>query len=211
MARLAMDRSGNPPVQDSVAPRAPARIPGWALLVVLVASGMGITSVYYHWKAPGIIAQARRARANLPQDSQARLAVWLQYGRPAVIEGLNALRLSARQPWLATYVIETANPSSPESPPEIWGVDLAGLGPQAIHLDGLRVIVELGQPKLLGRGTVAGDKGLHVPVVPFGQARPDSAARARAVAEHALRRLAASLPRDVAGASLEVRVAGRGS
>jgi hypothetical protein len=177
------------------------------LVVILVVAGMGVTSVYYHWRAPRIIAQIQAERDALPGDSQGKLDRWLDFGAPFVHQALVASRFSAAQPWIVTHTVQP--PGGPDELPQVWGVDLAGLGPEITHREGLRVVVELPQVRLLGRGRLTGDKAQHVPAYAAGRPVPDPDERAVFVARFPLRALIEALEKDIPGASFEVRIDGR--
>jgi hypothetical protein len=176
---------------------------GIVLLVLLVIVGMGMGSVVYHWKAPGIIAEMKAARASVPAGGEARLAKWLEFGRGLIHNRLTQLRMSAGQPWLVTHVVETSEDRSED---EIWGVDLAGLTPDATTAEGMTVVVALPAVRLVGHGPISGDKSLNVPHYGPGDEVPDPNARAAFVVEWSLERLTAALEKDIEGSSLKVVV-----
>ena len=98
-----------------------ARAPGLLVLGVLVVAGLGITSVYFHWKAPEVVDRIRTARAAVSSDPAQRLDLWLEVGEPQIHNRLSLLRMSAQQPWLVTHVVEDGNPEGPS----IIGLDLS--------------------------------------------------------------------------------------
>ena len=110
-----------------VAERLPRRVNGLVLLVALVAAGMGITSIYYHWKAPAIVAERRAALASMSTDPEPMLALWLEYGAPAIHARLTQMRIGSQHPWLVTHAQESP---TPDEPPRLWGIDFAELAPQ---------------------------------------------------------------------------------
>lgn len=183
------------------------RVNGLALMVVLVAAGMGITSVYYNWKAPAIVAERKAALAAMSTDPDPMLALWLEYGAPAIHARLQQMRIEAAHPWLVTHAQESA---SAGEPPRLWGVDLLGLDPSWVRREGLAVLVELPAPRELGRAWLPADKEAGVVRLESGLEAPPagaSAARAREVALWSLERLVEGVRKDIPGASLDVRVA----
>ena len=179
------------------------RINGIVLVVLLVGGGMGMGSVVYHWKAPGIVAEMKKARASVPAEGEARLAVWLEFGRGLIHNRLIQLRLSAERPWLVTHVVEVSEDRAED---EVWGVDLTDLSPDVTEADGMTVVVTLPAARLMGRGPISGDKARNVARYRPGAAMPDPNERAAFVVEWALERLTGALEKDIEGASLEVAV-----
>jgi len=176
---------------------------GIVLLVLLVAGGMGMGSVVYHWKAPGIIKEMKAARASVPAEGEARLAKWLEFGRGLIHNRLIQLRMSSGRPWLVTHVIELNEDREQD---EIWGVDLTELPPDVTSAEGMVVVVALPAARLVGRGPISGDKALNVPRYGPDDLVPDPNARAAFVVEWSLERLTAALEKDIDGASLKVSV-----
>jgi len=188
------------------AEREPRRVNGLVLMVALVAAGMGITSIYYHWKAPAIVAERQAALATMSTDPEPMLDLWLEYGAPAIHVRLQQMRIGAQHPWLVTHAQEAAETGQP---PRLWGVDLADLDPSWVHREGLAVVVELPEPRELGRAWLPADKEAGVLRLAGGSDAPPagaSAARARDVALWSLERLDQAVRKDIPGAALEVRV-----
>lgn len=183
------------------------RVNGLVLMLVLVAAGMGITSIYYHWKAPAIVAERRAALASMSTDPEPMLVLWLEYGAPAIHARLEQMRIGAAQPWLVTHA--QAAPVEGE-PPRLWGVDLTALEPAWVQREGLAVIVALPAPRELGRAWLPADKEAGVLRLSAGLDAPPAgaaAARAEEVAQWSLERLDQAVRKDIPGASIEVRVA----
>jgi hypothetical protein len=183
------------------------RVNGLVLLLLLVSAGMGITSVYYHWKAPAIVAQRRAELAAMSKEPEPMLEMWLQWGAPGIHYRLQQMRISASTPWLATHAQAS---TSGDQPPLLWGIDLTDLSPAWVRREGLNVIVDLPAPRLLGRAWIGPDKEPGViKVAPQTPApSPEACAtRVREICEFALERLVKALPEDIPGASVEVRVA----
>lgn len=173
------------------------------MLAVLVAAGMGITGVYYHYKAPKLLAQMRREQSEAPKSGPPRVARYLDFGTGMIHERLVQLRFSPRQPWLVTHAVTDVRDSAAQ---EIWGVDLTELSPDWISQRGMDVVITLPAVALLGRGGLAGDKALDVPRYKSGSAIPDANARAQWIVEWALERLSKPLVKDIQGARLVVEV-----
>jgi hypothetical protein len=183
------------------------RVNGLVLMFVLVAAGMGITSIYYNWKAPAIVAERRAALASMSTEPAPMLDLWLEYGAPAIHARLQQMRIGPAQPWLVTHAQEA---DVAAEPPRLWGVDLAALEPAWVHREGLTVVVDLPAPRELGRAWLPADKEAGVLRLSAGVEQPPagaSAARAAEVARWSLERLDQAVRKDIPGASLEVRVA----
>lgn len=192
--------------QNGALDRGP-RMNGLVLLVLLVAAGMGMGSVIYHWKAPGIVAEMKAARASVPDAGEPRLQKWLEFGQGLIHNRLIQLRLSSSRPWLVTHVVEVSDDPAEN---EVWGVDLTDLAPEATGAEGMTVVVSLPPARLLGHGPISGDRGRNVPRYRPGDEVADPDERAATMVEWALQRLSAALEKDIEGASLEARVGAPG-
>jgi hypothetical protein len=195
-------------VDPAPASQAPARrgVNGLLLLLLLVAGGMGITGVYYRWKAAEILAERKAELAAAPTETEPRLERWLQFGRTYIHQRLVQLRVSAAAPWLVTHARLAAGASTP---PELWGVDLGDLVPEWVQREGARVVVHLPQAGPLGRAWIPQDKADFVPRLATEAPTPSTqvvAERARQIAEHALQPLIGALAQDIPGAELVVEV-----
>jgi hypothetical protein len=193
---------------DPPPPRAKRGMNGLVLLLLLVVAGMGITSAYYQWKAPKLIAERKALIAAESKEPEARLARWLEVNGALIHHRLQQLRISPREQWLVTHEVLS---DDPKEPPELWGVDLTQLAPEWSRREGLRIVVDLPGARSLGRSFVPEDKELYIPKVAPGEPAPDaqqSAQRASSIAEHALAPLIEALPKDIPGAELAVRVGG---
>src|SRR5688500_18493331 len=137
------------------APPQGRRMNGLVLMGVLVAAGMGITSVYYNWKAPAIVAERRAALASMSTEPEPMLDLWLEYGAPAIHARLQQMRIGPAHPWLVTHAQEASVASEP---PRLWGIDLAAVDPAWVHREGLAVVIELPAPRELGRAWLPADK-----------------------------------------------------
>lgn len=176
-------------------------------MIALVASGMGITSIYYHWKAPAIVAERRAALASMSTAPEPMLDLWLEYGAPAIHARLQQMRIEAAHPWLVTHAQESG---ASDRPPRLWGVDLAALDPSWVHREGVTVVLTLPAPRELGRAWLPADKQGGVLRLAEGVDAPPreaSAARAAEVARWSLARLDQAVRKDIPGATIEVRVA----
>ncbi len=192
---------------SSAAARGPRRINGLLVLVVLVAVGMGVTSVVFKWMSPQLRERMQRARADAPKSGEPRVAHWLEFGRGFVHQRIVQLHFSSDEPWLVTH---TVGPDRDAGEVEVWGVDLADFPVEATARDGMCVVVNLPEPRVLARGPFGeqrkrNDKARNVPHFASAEVAPDPRERARTVVLWALDRLVTALVRDIEGASLEVR------
>lgn len=191
----------------SAAPARPRRgVNGLLLLLLLVAAGMGITGVYYRWKAAEILAQRKAELASAPTETEPRLERWLEFGRTYIHQRMVQLRVSAAAPWLVTHARQSGEEGTP---PELWGVDLTGLSPEWSRREGALVVVTLPEAGPLGRAWIPQDKADFVPrLAPTAPTPPQEviADRARQIAEHALGPLIEALREDIPEARLVVRV-----
>ena len=93
---------------DNGEEKGPPTMNGLLLVVVLVAGGMGIGSIYYRWKAPDLIRDLRAQQAAVPSEGEPRLERWMDFGAPMIHGRLTYLRLSKQQPWLVSHVVVSA-------------------------------------------------------------------------------------------------------
>jgi hypothetical protein len=107
-------------------------------------------------------------------------------------------------PWLVTHAVARADGVS-----ELHGVACGDLAQDLARVEGLRVVVELPAPRVLGTARLEGEGASRVPVYARGVAL-DPVARLEQLALFLLEGLPAALERDVPGARLEIRV-GNGS
>jgi hypothetical protein len=191
----------------SAAARGPRRVNGLLVLLVLVAVGMGVTSVVFKWMSPQLRERMQRARADAPKSGEPRVAHWLEFGRGFVHQRLVQLHFSPDEPWLVTHTVGADRDAGEV---EVWGVDLTDLPVEATAQDGMSVVVNLPEPRVLARGPFGeqrkrNDKARNVPHFASAEVAPDPRERARTVVLWALDRLVTALVRDIDGASLEVR------
>jgi hypothetical protein len=180
------------------------RADGVLVVVVLIAFGMGIGAAYYHWKAPDLIAKLRAERAALPTEGEPRLEHWMAFGAPMIHNRLSYLRLSAKEPWLVTHVVE-----HPGEAPEVWGLDFSEIPQSVTTRDGMAVRVTFPATKLLARAEIYGDNARGVPRYKAGDPVPNPDARAAALIARALENpgdLAGALGRDIQDASIVITV-----
>lgn len=186
----------------------PRGISALTVITVLVVFGLGVTAVFYRWKARDVIAERRAQIAAAPTEKLPRLERWIELNGLNVVLRLEQLRVSARRPWLVSHEVLFEDP---ERPSEIWGIDLSDLEPAWLVRDELRAVVDLPPARLLGNGPLPPDKALFVPKVRPGAGPIDAAAsalRSQYVAEHALNALGEALPQDIPGTAFVVRVGG---
>jgi hypothetical protein len=178
---------------------------GLVFVIALVAVGLGATAGLYRWRASSLGEDFRRTRAEMPQDPEKKLELWLMYGGPFVAQRLEQMRYSREQPWLLTHTLGAQRNAAEQ---EIWGVDLTGLAPAWTAREGMEIVVTLPKPRKLGAGAISGDKALNVPHVSPGAAF-DAEKRARAIVLWSIEKLIGSLEKDNPGAKLVVRFAER--
>ena len=149
---------------------------GLTLMFLLILIGLGASSAFFRWKAPIVAREIDRQTSGLSTEPLARVDQWLKYGGPQVHNRLQFLRLSPRMPWLVSHVVESDDAAGPE----IWGLDLAALPQDLARQDGMRIVVELPQPGLLGRGEPVGRERARDPALReprrgagCGRAHPD--------------------------------------
>src|SRR5688572_22112801 len=83
----------------------PAR--GLALMALLVALGMGASSLLYRRLASGLADNAAAARGELPRTPEGRVERWIEFVTPGMHNALHALRLSPERPWIVTHTVGT--------------------------------------------------------------------------------------------------------
>jgi hypothetical protein len=177
------------------------------VLLVLVAVGMGVTSVLFQFLSPQLRERMGRARAEAPKSGEPRVDHWLGFGRGFVHQRLVQLHYSADEPWLVTHTI---GPDRDAGVVDIWGVDLAGLSADATSREGMNIVLSLPAPRVLARGPFGAqrarnDKARNVPHFASLESAPDPAERARSMVLWALDRLIKALERDIEGARFQVR------
>lgn len=179
------------------------RVNGFLTLVGVVVMGMGSGAAYFHYKAPKLAAEMEARIAAAPKTPEGRVQQWLLFGGPQIHHRLTKFaRFSPEEPWLVTHAVETPGGGDPE----IWGIDCDGLGQDMTHVEGLTVVVELPEPRLLGRAALARDQFNYIPLYRPGEAVPDPAARLRELALYLLGDMPKALARDIPGASIEIRI-----
>lgn len=180
------------------------RASGLGTLAVLIVLGVGVTSGYLQWKAPDLRARVASIRSEVavaPASPEGRLANWAVYGDPLIHNRLLQMRFSAEQPWLVTHAVGTSPAAL-----EIYGIDLTDMPRDIVRIEGLRAIVHLPAPRLLGIGPLTGDHASFVPVYPAESSAPAATERARELGRYALEGLGHALARDIEGASLAVEI-----
>jgi len=180
------------------------RVRGLPTLVAIVVVGMGIPA-FFRYMIPVLEARRDRVLAAAPTEPEGRVARWLEFGQPQIHNALVMARFSAEHPWFVTHVLVPD-----EGPPEVWGIDFAGLEPRVIRQDGMTVRVELDAPVLLMRGELRGERmlGVHqLPVAARGEVDGSRFALDRLVPY--VGRLAGGLERDIPGAAIEIQVGER--
>lgn len=181
--------------------RGEVRLNGLVVIGSLVAVGLLGTAGLYRYLQPKAVAETERQLAQAPTTSEGRVALWVQYLAPGVDNLLVLNRISAEQPWFVTHTVRT-------EPPEVWGIAVDEMGRDFCRAEGLRVLVELPEPRLLAREPLVGDYAAAVPAFDPGQP-VDAAQRLRGMVERLLARPATTLAKEIPGAELVVVVGGR--
>jgi hypothetical protein len=196
-------------------PRAPddavrghARANGMAVLLAIVVVGLATGAGFYRWKRSEQDARLAVEIAAAPRTPEERLALWLELSGPQLHHRLAVVgRFTSDMPWLVTHAVAAA-----EGPPELWGVDCGDLSKDLAHREGMKIVVALPHPRVLGRATLEGERKNRVPLY-AAAVQPDASARLSELALALLEGIPHALERDIPGASLEdprgARVAGR--
>ena len=186
-----------------------ARMRPWrgpALLALVVVLGILPGAGYLQWRAPRVRADIQRRLAAAPVEPEGRLEHWLEFGDPQIQTRLTPLRLSSKEPWLVTHVVEPEG-----SEPEIWGLLLEGPRPARLERVGMRVEVHFPAPRLLAHGRLTGDHARQVPRFASRAAAGDPVRRARELVEWFLAKTIEALAGDIPGAELAIVVASPGA
>lgn len=194
-----------PPTLDSTrrARYSGPRAPGLPMLLAVVVVGMGIPAIY-HWQSRVLGHERDQMLEDAPDQPEARLAVWFQYGQPPILEALLASRFSAARPWIVSHVVA---PEREGLPPEIWGIDQQTITEDNVLLDGLVVRVVLPAPEVMARDVLVGDNAMGVQVFE-APGPPDPRILLRERVEYAIERLIRVLPQEIPGARISVEVGG---
>jgi hypothetical protein len=173
------------------------------VLGAIVVLGIGSGAAYFQYEAPRAAAAVDREVAAVPTSPEARLALWHEYGAPQFHHRLSTFaRFSPESPWLVTHAVRAADGGDPE----LWGIDCSRIPESFSRVEGMTVVLELPEPRCLGRAPLRGDQASVVPLYDAGAALPDARERLRDLALHFLDRLPAAMAKGVPGASLEIRI-----
>lgn len=173
------------------------------MLGAIVLLGIGSGAAYFQYKAPRAAAAFDREVAAIPESPEERLALWLRYGAPQFHHRLSTFaRFSPECPWLVTHAVRPADGGDPE----LWGIDCSRIPQSFSRIEGLTVVLELPEPRCLGRAPLHGDQASFVPLYDAGAAIPDARERLRDLALHFLERLPAAMAKEVPGAMLAIRI-----
>jgi hypothetical protein len=195
----AMDASTLSPASDGGG----AHPRGLAVLAALVVLGLS-GAIFYRYQAPRASARLAAEVAAAPTSAEGSLRKWHEYGAPQIHHRLASwARFAPEMPWLVTHAVDPGD----GGPPAIWGVDLAALPRGISRVEGMRVVVLLPAPTLLGRAPLQGEMARHVPLRAAAEPPLDAAARLTELVDFFLSDLARALAKDVPGAELEVRIA----
>lgn len=179
------------------------RASGLQVLAVIVVAGMGIPALF-KLKAFNLERARDELIDNSPTTGEGRLKLWFMQVHPRVVEGIQASRFSAAQPWLVSHVVTAARA---DDLPEVWGVDLSEIPAEWIRLDGLVVHVDLPAPKLLARAMLVGDHVAGVQIFPSGTVNDGRELTKRRL-EFVLAKMIEALPQDIEGAHYVITVGG---
>jgi hypothetical protein len=173
------------------------------VLGAIVVLGVGSGAAYFQYEAPRAAAAVDRELAQAPASPEERLALWHRYGAPQLHHRLSTFaRFSPECPWLVTHAVRPADGGDPE----LWGIDCSQLPETFSRVEGMTVVLELPEPRLLGRAPLHGDQASFVPIHDAGAAIPDARERLRDLALHFLDRLPTAMAKGVPGAALEIRI-----
>ena len=170
-----------------------------------MVTGIVTGSGYYRYKAPRIAEARERELAAAPTTAEGRIARWHEFGAPQIHHRLTKVPPTiGGRTWLVTHMV--LDPAGGE--PEVWGIDTSDLPVEVSRIEGLTVVIDLPQPRLLGRAALSDEGVQHVPRYGAGDEVPDPVERLRYVATWFLGGLPGAISRDIEGARIEVRVAG---
>ncbi len=179
------------------------RASGLLVLGSIVLLGLGSGAAYFQYKAPRLKAEFDAEIAALPTSPAGRLEAWHVFGAAQIHHRLSTFaRFSSDLPWLVTHALDRRDGGEPE----LFGIDCSTLPLTLSHLEGMQVIVELPEPRSLGRVPLRGDQASFVPIYEAGQEVPDPDRRLRFLAIYFLDKLPEALAKEVEGASLEIRI-----
>lgn len=187
----------DPPLERRWAPN------GLLVLLGIVVLGLGTGAGYLAYKAPQLARERRAMLAQAASDGEGRLTQWLQFGGPQIHHRLARFaRFSSECPWLVTHRVAAPDGGLPA----VWGIDCRALPQDLARREGMRIVVELPAPRLLGRVALDEAQSRYVPTY----AAPPQAAVAEArlveLATFFLEGLPGALAREIPGTSLVIRV-----
>jgi antitoxin component YwqK of YwqJK toxin-antitoxin module len=139
------------------------------------------------------------------ENIQGRVKLYLELGAPGISQALSMSRFSAEQPWIVTHVVSSEDP---DQPPAIFGVDIETIPRNAVHQEGLDVVISMPAPSLLGHGVLReGDNAMGVQVFPPGST-PDATEMFERRLRFALKRMIDSLLKDIPEATYRFEFTG---
>ena len=174
------------------------------LVVLGLASGAGL----FYWQAAKLNPPFEWEETN-PQAAPAdRLRFWFaKYGAPQLHHALLQGRMSAQQPWLPTHVVQPPAVAGTPYAPELWGIDLTGVGPEMASVGELSIDVRLPAPRALARTQeIPGEIARRIPIYAPGVVAP-AAYLARERARAFLSPVLTALERKLPGVELRIHIA----
>lgn len=175
---------------------------GTLVLLGLVGLGLAFGAGVYRIFQPRAAARTAQMMADAPTTDEGRVAAWVEFGGPIVLQRLRDARISGQQPWIVTHTVGEEG-----EPGDVWGIESDELPRDLVRADGMRVVVTLPAPELLAHTVLVGDHARSVPRVAPGQALPDAAELLERIARYALKIQIEDIREDIEGAELVVEVA----
>jgi hypothetical protein len=174
------------------------------LVVLGLASGAGL----FRWQANKLTATAAWVETNPDSPPAERLRYWfLKYGQPQLHHSLLEGRWSEQKPWLLTHIAQPLPLPNENYAPELWGIDLAGVGIAMASLDGMQVRIQLPAPRLLERTQeIPGRVARGIPIYKPGEALPPLSELARHRVQAFLSPVMTALDRKLPGVELWIQV-----
>ncbi|MDE0905132.1 MAG: hypothetical protein OSB42_10930 [Planctomycetota bacterium] len=172
-------------------------------LLGIVVMGMAVPA-FFRWQVSLAEDSRDEIRRAAPTTAEGRVKLYLELGAPGISQALSMSRFSAEQPWIVTHVVQSEDP---DQPPAIFGVNIETIPRNAVHQEGLDVVISMPAPSLLGHGVLVGDNAMGVQVFPPGST-PDATEMFERRLRFALKRMIDSLPKDIPEATYRFEFTG---